>query len=898
MSVKLKYGNNNRGSGNGTAVRGNRNRQRGSRGFISTGLLRIAAVVLLGIALVGGAVFAYLYNHYEHVVDDRFKKGPLFSSVSQIYAAPREVRPGQKLTAEMIAAELRRAGYNSNSRLGTFELRGDSSIFIKPGTESFHATDGATINSANGVIQSITAESGAALSAYSLEPQLITSLSDESNRTKRRVVTYDQIPPHLVQAVTAIEDRDFFNHGGINYLRTIKCAVHDILAGRKDCGGSTLTQQVARTFFLTRDKKISRKIAEAMITFQLEHRFSKPEIFSMYVNAMNLVRRGSYEINGVGEASHVLFAKDLRQLDLAQLATLAALFQNPSYRNPYRHPDRAMERRNLVLDSMVETGAITASEASRAKAEPLGVTQSNADAGEAPYFVDLVHDQIVKRIGDQDIAHQDLRIYTSLDPDLQRIAAEAVANGMKNVDELVRRLHRRKGETEPTGPITYPQVSLVALNPHTGQILALVGGRNYEVSQFNHATSNRPTGSTFKPFVYATAYNTSLQGLSLGSPVSTEETADDGSPAPAPSSGVFTALTQLNDEAASYTDGKGGTYIPRNLLSGYRGNVTAAYALAHSLNAATIQLGQMVGFDNVAALARASGLTSARGTPSVAIGSYSSTPIDVAGAYTVFANGGVHLTPWMLSSVRNANGDIVSDYPPEAKQVLDPRAAYLTQSLLEGVINYGTAIKVRALGFSAPAAGKTGTDHDAWFAGYTSNLICIIWIGNDDYTDIKLQGADAAAPMWAEFMKKATQLPQYSDVKPFTAPSGVTTTRIDKTTNLLADPSCPGNVLTVAFLDGTAPVNSCSHMNENPQNIFQKIFGLGGGNSNPNPSTPSSTPSSTSQPAPIQRATVPLPSNPPANSAPSAPQQPEPPKKKNLFQKLFGHKNNPQDQPQ
>ena len=298
--------------------------------------------------------------------------------------------------------------------------------------------------------------------------------------------------------------------------------------------------------------------------------------------------------------------------------------------------------------------------------------------------------------------------------------------------------------------------------------------------------------------------------------------------------------------------------------------VTAADAIAHSLNIATIALAQMVGFENVAALARAAGITSARATPSVAIGTYNATPIDMAGAYTVFANSGVHLNPWMLARVRNANGDIVSDFSPEAKQVLDPRVAYLTQSLLEGVMTYGTAAgAVRGHGFTAPAAGKTGTCHDAWFAGYTSNLLCIVWVGNDDYTDIKIEGAHAAAPIWAEFMKRAIQLPQYSDVKPFTAPEGVTTARIDKTTNLLADSTCPDNSFYAAFLDGTAPVNTCSQMAETPQNFIQKIFGIGGHK----PATPD---------APAQHPTgntalpssAPAPNTPPDGNAPDTTHSP------------------------
>jgi penicillin-binding protein 1B len=866
MPIKLKYGGNGRGSAKASRL-------------LHSRTFRIALVTFLGVLVVGCVIFGYFYYHYQRVVDDRIASGPIFASVSQIYAAPREVRDGQKLSADAIAADLRRAGYNTNPKMGTYQLNGDN-IFIKPGSDSYHNTDGATINTSDGVVQSITAENGAALSAYELEPQLITALSEDKNRTKRRLVSYDEIPQQMVLAVVAIEDRDFFQHGGVNYLRIAKCAFADLISHRNKCGGSTLTQQLAKNLFLSPEKRLKRKMIEILITFQLEHRFTKKQIFEMYANEMNLGHRGSYEINGFGEASQVFFGKDLGQLDLAQCATLAGLLQNPSFRNPYRHPERAMERRNIVLDSMVETNAITAAQAQRAKAEPLRLAPPNIDASEAPYFVDLVHDQLVQRIGDQDLSHENLRIYTSLDPDLEQAASAAVEIGMKNVDEIVRKQHKTPKGESPT-PITYPQVALIAINPHTGQILALVGGRNYGVSQLNHAVSKRPTGSIFKPFVYAAAYNSSLNSMSLG----------DG--------GVFTALTRLQDEPTTFTYDNGRqTYTPNNFKSDFRGEVTAAYALAHSLNNATIQLGQMVGFDNVAALGRSAGVTSARGTPSVSIGAYDATPIDMAGAYTIFANNGVHLNPWMLASVRNTNGDIVSDFSSEGKQVLDPRVAYLTQSLLEGALNYGTASgAVRGHGFSAPAAGKTGTSHDAWFAGYTSNLICIVWVGNDDYTDIKIEGAHAAAPIWTEFMKRAILLPQYSDVKPFSPPEGVTIAHIDKTSGRLVDASCPNDSLYMAFLDGTAPVNTCSQMGENPQNFLQKIFGIGASKSMPETATP---PSSTTAAPIVRQAPVvrQAPNTPSDGNAPDTTQQPAQQKKKNFLQKIFGGGKDKQQQRQ
>ncbi|HEY4357629.1 MAG TPA: transglycosylase domain-containing protein [Acidobacteriaceae bacterium] len=771
------------------------------RGFLLFGLV---------CAVIFAVIFLSYYHHYANLVDERLAQGPLFASVAQIYAAPQEVRPGQQLSASNIAAELRRAGYNGNPQLGTYQLR-DEEIFIKPGTQSYLATDGATIATSGGVVQTITAENGVALAGYKLEPQLITALSEDKNRTKRRMVTYNQISPHMVQAVVAIEDHRFFEHGGVNYVRTVKCAVQDLFSGKKECGGSTITQQLARGFFLTPKKSLKRKLEEIMITYQLESRFTKQQIFEMYANQINIGQRGSYGINGFGEASQAYFGKDLRQLDIAECALIAGLIQNPNGRNPYRHPDRAVSRRNLVIDQMVETGAITAEEGERAKAEPLRLAPPEIDASEAPYFVDLVHDQMVQRVGEQELAHDSLRVYTSLDPELQRAASEAVAVGMRNVDEMVRRQHR-KGDTN----INYPQVALVALNPHTGQVLALVGGRDYGTSQLDHATSKRPTGSIFKPFVYATAEQQAVNGQ------------------PLPSGATFNALTILHDVPTTFNF-EGQSYSPADYKNEYHGDVTAIYALAHSLNNATVSLGEQVGFGNVASLGRASGITGARGTPAVALGSYDATPLDMAGAYTVFANGGVHLTPWLLSSVRNPNGDVIADFPAEAHQVMDPKAAFLTQSLLEGVMNFGYGVEVRKRGFNAPAAGKTGTSHDAWFAAYSSNLICVVWVGNDDYTDVKLAGALAAAPIWAEFMNRAIRLPQYSDMKPFTAPEGVEVLRINRGTNLPVDDSCPGDSFAAAFLIGNAPQGTCSHMGQDTQTLGSKLFGGQATDANGNP---------------------------------------------------------------
>jgi penicillin-binding protein 1B len=785
------------------------------------GLGAAAAIALC--VLVGFSVFGYYYFKYRSIVDARLSQ-PIFADTAQIYAAPREVRPGQKLTVRLIANELRQAGYTTDgaaqaSPLGSYSESGQQ-ITVHPGPQSYHAPDSATIHVDKGEVDTITDANGQDLASYELEPVLITGLSEDADRSKRRLLNYDEIPPNLVNAVLAIEDRKFFEHSGVNYLSIISWAWHDVIGDRKHRGGaSTLTMQLAKLLFVADNRTIRYKITQIAITFQLEHHYTKQQIFQMYANEINLGQRGSFSIDGFGEAAQAYFGKDVRQLSLAECALLAGMIQSPNRLNPFRHPDRAIDRRNLVLDSMVETGAITKEQAETAKAAPLHLTPSSVDASEAPYFVDLVRDQLVQKLGDRDFNREGLRIYTTLDPDLQRLAAEAVDSQMHAIDALVDRKHARQKKLGE--PYPYPQVAVVALDPHTGQVLALVGGRSYGESQLNHAVALRPTGSTFKPFVYAAAFQTAVEGVML--PGQTK---------------LFSPVTLISDAQTTYDVGNQ-VYTPRNYKGEYYGDVTARYALMRSDNNATISLASMVGFDQVAALGRDAGIKSARGTPSVAIGSYAATPLDIAGAYTVFANGGVHLDPWMLGSVRTPTGDVMTDYTPTARQVLDPRAAYLTTHMMEAVLQgngsdgcrvgdrdmCGTGAGVRNLGFLAPAAGKTGTDHDAWFAGFTSNLICIVWVGNDDYTDIKLEGAEAAAPIWAEFMKKAVELPQYSDTHDFTPVDGVQLEQIDKATNLLSDNACPDSY-SAAFLNGTGPTDTCDHPADH-RNILQKLFGMG-----------------------------------------------------------------------
>ena len=776
------------------------------RGLPRDPVLRAAVVVFLALAVSFTIFFSYFYIKYDRIIEKRFRT-PVFANSAKIYALPRVVHNGEKIEAREIAAELREAGYSDKdgqSKLGTFhQVKGG--IEITPGSESYHAPEAARISIEDGQVKQISSR-GTDLSAYELEPQLVTALFDAEQRSKRQVVKYSEIPPVMVQATLAIEDRRFFEHSGVNFVRTAEAVWEDVIRQRRAQGGSTITQQLARGFFLTPEKSIKRKLTEMLIAEELEQKFTKQQIFEFYANWVNLGQRGSFAISGFAEASRAYFDKDLKDISLPEAALLAGIIQGPSRLSPYRHPERALERRNLVLDSMVENHAVTKEQADKAKATPLKLAPPNVEASDAPYFIDLVRDQLISKFSETELNDSSYRVYTTLDPDLQKAAAQAVDSGIKLVDEQVKKLRTKKVKvgkkfetTVQPGP--QAQVALVAIDPHTGAVLALVGGRNYAWSQLDHAVAKRPTGSIFKPFVYATAMNTALDG----------------------SQNVITPASTVTDEPSTFAYGDT-IYEPRNYKEEYHGDVTLRYALAMSLNNATVKVAEEVGYDKVADLAKSAGIVSVKATPAMALGSYDASPLDMAGAYTVFANNGVRLSPLMLKSVRNAKGDVIANYTTDQRTVLDPRVAYVMTNMMEGVINNGlgyTAVRLR--GFTPPAAGKTGSSHDGWFAGYTSNLLCIVWVGYDDYSDLRLSGAMTAAPIWAEFMKKASTLSQYSDMHEFQQPSGVVDVQLDKATNRLATPNCTDDYVS-AFVAGTEPHDTCESQ-QGFKGFLSKIFG-------------------------------------------------------------------------
>jgi penicillin-binding protein 1B len=443
-----------------------------------------------------------------------------------------------------------------------------------------------------------------------------------------------------------------------------------------------------------------------------------------------------------------------------------------------------------VLTQMLENKYITEEELEAAKHAPLKIVHTAGSGSEAPYFVDMVKDHLLDKFSENELLSQNFRVYTTLDPALQRAAAAAVDAGVKNVDTLLtkryekwRREAAKKGSTEPVPQV---QIALVAIDPKTGEIKAVIGGRDYGQSQLNHALAHRQPGSVFKPFVYAAAFDNAVDGVQP----------------------VITPATTIDDEPTTFEfDGK--EYTPNNYGERFMGHVTVRDALTNSLNVATVKVAELIGYGRVVQIARQMGLgNNIQATPAVALGAYEMTAIDVAAGYTAFADGGVRAEPQFLHSVVSADGTVVEKFSPQTHLVLDPRVAYLVTSLLKDVLNKGTGAAVRAHGFTLPAAAKTGTSRDGWFAGFTSNLLTVIWIGFDDNRDLGLTGGAAAAPVWADFMIRATALPAYRDVSDFAMPEGVQSVLIDPESLELATPNCPATREEV-YVAGSAPTQFC-----------------------------------------------------------------------------------------
>ena len=709
----------------------------------------------LSLLLIVGSI-SIAYWKLARKADELLASGPFQHAYSYL-SAPELLSVGDSISPSELAGDLKRANY-------TVSISGNS--VIAEGPSRFE------VGLANErVISIVDLTERRNMWRIELPPQLLTNRPG-NGRVKRLVLHYSDLPPVLVQAITSAEDKRFFHHSGVDLVRLLKASYVDLREHRKEQGASTISMQLARALCLDQNKSWKRKLSEILITLHLESKLTKEQIFEAYCNTVYLGSEGTFSIDGFGEAARSFFNKDAQKLSVTEAATLAGLIQRPSFLNPFHSPDRALERRNVVLTQMRDNKFLGEDQYQAAVQAPLGIHRGKSEFNETPYFLDLASIEATKDLDERQPSGAS-NVFTTLDPRLQRAAEQSISDGMQLVDKALASQHRPAGER--------PQVALIALDPHTGEVKAICGGRDYAGSQFNRLLAKRPPGSVFKPFVYTAALNTAVVGGSQ----------------------ILTPVSTVLDSPTTFVFANR-TYSPHNFKDNFQGMVTFRRALAHSLNTAAVKVGEMVGYEKVAELAHRSGMNEdIRPTPAIALGAYQVTPLEIAGAYTIFANEGVRVQPAFVAAIRNQDGTELYQHAPATRPVLDPRVAFLMVDMLQEVMRSGTAAGVRSMGFTLPAAGKTGTSHDGWFAGFTSRLLCIVWVGFDDYSELGLEGAHSALPIWTEFMMRASRFKQYGDVQQFVPPSGVVRVGIDPQSGQLAAQGCPS--MPSYFIDGTQP---------------------------------------------------------------------------------------------
>ena len=757
--------------------------------------------------LAGLAAATVLWHRYGELID-RSLAGEQ-RPVPRIFGRPFELIRGEGLSPRQLVEQLNEIGYAQRpvaDSAGEFAVDEEAhAVVIHTRGTGEQGERERTIRvefsaRANPTVVRIAAVGGEGrsdgLTRLELEAPLLAALAPGE---RRRYVPLSSIPRPVIDAVLTIEDRRFFDHPGIDPIRMVGALRANLFGDNPYLeGGSTLTQQLARNFFLTEEmaeeqrtgrRSPIRKLREQFMSLVLETRISKEQILELYLNDVVLGRRGPFDIHGVSEAARIFFGKDVRNVTLAEAATIAGVIQSPSRLSPFRNPDRARDRRNVVLREMAATGTAEAAAAEAAAASPLTVSTRSLE-NEAPYFVDYVTQRLESDFEGLLGRDSAVDVYTTLDLHLQRVAQEVVAEGAAAVDQQLR-ARKRQGSA---------QVALVAVDPKNGDLLALVGGRSYNQSQYNRAVaSRRQPGSVFKPFVFLTAF---------------ELMASEGRTDITPAS-VF------SDEPTTFKDGEE-DYTPANYEDAYDGPMTLRRALALSRNVVAIKLAETIGYNEVATLWRKIGIgTPAQAYPSIALGVFEVTPVEMASAYTIFANGG-RVRP-LRTVTRIVAGEETRMLPvPAPIEIARPETTFLVTNMMRSVLNEGTGASARANGFALDAAGKSGTTNDlrdAWFIGLTPELLTAVWVGFDDNQPIGLSGSQAALPIWTSFMKRA--LAGRPD-QPFEAPEGVVFAEIDKDTGQLATASCP-RVFREAFLTGSEPTDSCGVHGSGGLNVFRQL---------------------------------------------------------------------------
>ena len=725
--------------------------------------------ILLRWAMAGlavGSVALLVYTAWLDVQVRQQFEGKRWALPAQVYARPLELYPGLALSVEQLQAELQRLGYRRHrhpQQPGTYARLGRSFIVT---TRAFDFWDGSEpsrqlrLEFSRQALDDIRrADNGDELDLLRLDPPLIGRIYP-AHREDRVLVRLDEVPPLLIDALLTVEDRDFYQHPGVSPRAILRALLANLRAGRTVQGGSTLTQQLVKNFFLSSERTLTRKLNEALMALLLEWRYDKDEILEAYLNEIYLGQDGRRAIHGFGLASQFYFERPLAQLPPEQIALLVALVKGPSWYDPRRFPARARERRDLTLHLMAEQGFITPVLAETASARKLGVTPRAASGvTRLPAFMDLVRRQLRRDYSDTDLRSEGLRIFTSLDPQVQQAAEGALAGQLARL------------------PGAALQGASVTVDVNSGEVLAVVGGRDPRFAGFNRALdAQRPIGSLVKPAIYLTAL----------------------------ASGKYTLATPLDDSPLRVEMDDGEVWQPQNFDHRSHGEVPLFEALAQSYNLASARLGLTLGVPAVLDTLRALGVTrELPAWPAQLLGAASLSPLEVAQVYHSLAAGGFRTPLRAIRAVLTPQGEPLQRYPLEVVQAAPAVPVFLLNAALANTVREGTGKSAyRLLPKDLTVAGKTGTTddlRDSWFAGFSGDRLAVVWLGNDDNSPAGLTGAGGALRVWADTLRRL-------DAQPFDPPTplGVEWVWVDRRSGLLVRKHC-GSAVHLPFAPGTAP---------------------------------------------------------------------------------------------
>src|SRR6195952_4119968 len=723
----------------------------------------------LKLSLVGLMILGCFAVYLDSIVQEKFS-GKRWTIPAKVYARPLELFVGQKLSRDDFLIELDALGYRRESIAngpGAAAVNGNSVDLNTRGFQFYEGADPAQqihVRFSGDYVAELTAANGAKLAVARLEPLMIGGLYPK-NLEDRILIKLDQAPPYLLDTLVTVEDRDFYHHFGVSPKSIARAFWVNASAGQMRQGGSTLTQQLVKNFYLTNERSITRKLTEAMMAILLEIHYSKQEILEAYLNEVFVGQDGQRAVHGFGLASQYFFSQPLSELKLHQVALLVGLVKGPSYYNPRRNPDRALERRNLVLDLLEQQGVATPEVVAAAKKMPLGVTRTGSLADSSfPDFLDLVKRQLRQDYRDEDLTEEGLRIFTSFDPILQMKSEAAVR-------ESFARISGRKGADEM-------ETAMVVTNPETGEVQALIGSRQAGFAGFNRALDAvRPIGSLVKPAIYLTALERPQQ---------------------------YTLTSWVPDEPFQVKGADGQIWKPQNYDHKAHGNIFLYQGLAHSYNLSSAKLGLDLGVPNVFKTLTKLGVTRDwPAFPSMLLGAGALSPIEVATMYQTIASGGFNTPLRGIRSVLIAEGEPLKRYPFQIQQRFDPGSIYLLQNAMQRVMREGTGKSVyNVLPSTLNLAGKSGTTNDSrdsWFAGFSQDLLAVVWMGRDDNGKTPFTGATGALQVWTSFMKKADPLPL-----DMAMPDNVVQAWVNASTGQGTDASCPGAVQ-MPYIRGSEP---------------------------------------------------------------------------------------------